>query len=121
MNKQPQEGFFILQKLIKGKWKSPLIQHLNSGNKRPKELLILCQGISAKVLNEQLKQLEQDGLVTRHVFPEAIPIKVEYSLTSYGSSFIPTLIQLCELGEQHAQKNQFPLKNITYGKEDHHS
>ena len=109
-----QEGFFILQNIIKGKWKSPLLQYLNAGNKRPKDLLQLCAGISTKVLNEQLKQLTQDGLITRLVYPNEIPIKVEYALTLYGQEFIPLLEQLCEFGVSHGKKFQLPIKEPDY-------
>ncbi|ALS00477.1 transcriptional regulator [Enterococcus silesiacus] len=118
MSKIPKEGFFLLQDVIKGKWKSSLLQHMNAGSKRPKDLLSLCHGISTKVLNEQLKQLKQDGLVERIVFPEEVPVKVEYSLTKYGKQFVPLLYQLCELGEAHAKRRDLPVKEIIYLEED---
>ena len=114
MSKIPQEGFFLLQDVIKGKWKSPILQYLNMGSKRPKELLDLCTGISTKVMNEQLTQLKKDGLIERIVFPEEVPVKVEYSLTDYGKQFIPLLHQLCELGEAHAKKHNLAIKETNY-------
>lgn len=97
-------GFDVIQNIISGKWKSIILYHLGYENKRTKDLLQICEGVSHKVLNEQLKQLQMDGLINRTVFPEVIPIKVEYSLTSYGRSFLPLLKDMCDRGDIHFQK-----------------
>ena len=52
------------------------------------------------MLTKQLRQLEEDGLVTRKVYTQ-VPPKVEYSLTEMGKSLMPILDQLCEWGSEH--------------------
>ncbi len=68
---------------IRGKWKSVLICHLFRGEKRFLELQRITQGVSQKVLTEKLRELEDDGIVTKIVYPE-VPPKVEYLLTDKG-------------------------------------
>lgn len=69
--------------LIRGKWKAVLLCHLYNGPKRFLELQRITKGISQKVLNEKLKELESDELITKLVYAE-LPPKVEYSLTDKG-------------------------------------
>jgi len=73
-----------------GKWKCLLLWHLNEGVKRYKELERIVPGVSQKMLTQQLKELEKDGLVIRTVYPE-IPPRVEYKLTPLGESAFPIL------------------------------
>jgi len=68
---------------IRGKWKAVLLCHLYDEPKRFLELQRMTNGISQKVLNEKLKELENDELVCKKVYAE-IPPKVEYSLTDKG-------------------------------------
>lgn len=69
--------------LIRGKWKAVLLCHLYNEPKRFLELQRRTKGISQKVLNEKLKELENDELITKLVYAE-VPPKVEYSLTDKG-------------------------------------
>ncbi|WP_238885390.1 helix-turn-helix domain-containing protein [Clostridium sp. YIM B02551] len=69
--------------LIRGKWKAVLLCHLYNGPRRFLELQRITNGISQKVLNEKLKELENDGLIDKEVYAE-IPPKVEYFLTTKG-------------------------------------
>ena len=75
---------------IKGKRKGTIILHLFQGNKRYNELVKLLTDISERMLTKQLKELEEDGLIKRTVFPE-VPPKVEYSLTEMGKEIHPIL------------------------------
>ncbi|UZW13795.1 helix-turn-helix domain-containing protein [Clostridium pasteurianum] len=68
---------------IRGKWKAVLLCHLYDEPKRFLELQRITNGISQKVLNEKLKELENDELLTKTIYPE-IPPKVEYNLTDKG-------------------------------------
>lgn len=76
--------------LIRGKWKSVILCHLNEGPKRFLELQRMTCGISQKVLNERLKQLEDDGLVFKTTYPE-VPPRVEFELTEMGKEIFPAL------------------------------
>ncbi|MDP4146455.1 MAG: helix-turn-helix domain-containing protein [Bacillota bacterium] len=69
--------------LIRGKWKAVLLCHLYRGPKRFLELQRMTEGISQKVLNEKLKELENDKLIGKEIYAE-IPPKVEYFLTDKG-------------------------------------
>ena len=76
--------------VVKGKRKATIILHLSQGNKRYSELVKLIDDISERMLTRQLKELEEDGLINRTVFPE-VPPRVEYSLTDMGREIHPTL------------------------------
>lgn len=71
--------------LIGGKWKTIILYSLLSNTKRFGEIAVRIPNISRKVLTEQLKELENDGLVLREQYKE-IPPRVEYSLTDLGKS-----------------------------------
>lgn len=76
--------------LIRGKWKAVIICHLNEGPKRFLELQRITCGISQKVLNEKLTELEKDSLITKKTYPE-VPPRVEYKLTEKGKKLFPAL------------------------------
>lgn len=62
-------------------------------------------GITQKMLTQQLRELEDDGVIQRKVFNQ-VPPKVEYSLTDYGCSLNPVLESLCSWGESYLEKNK---------------
>lgn len=68
---------------IRGKWKAVLLCHLYDEPKRFLELQRITKGISQKVLNEKLKELENEDLINKEIYPE-VPPKVEYYLTEKG-------------------------------------
>lgn len=76
--------------LIKGKWKSVILWHLDKGPKRFLQLQRITSGVSQKVLNEKLKELEDSGLIYKTVYPQ-VPPKVEFNLTDKGKEIIPAL------------------------------
>lgn len=78
---------------VRGKWKALLLCHLYDGPKRFLELQRIVNGISQKVLNENLKELENDELVTKVIYAE-IPPKVEYYLTDKGKELTKILKEL---------------------------
>ncbi|SDS01800.1 transcriptional regulator, HxlR family [Polaribacter sp. KT25b] len=75
---------------IKGKRKCTIILHLFQGDKRYGELVKLLPDISERMMTKQLKELTEDGLITRTVFAE-VPPRVDYSLTALGKEIHPTL------------------------------
>lgn len=86
--------------LIGGKWKVAILWHLAPGVKRFSELKRQFDGITQKMLTQQLRELEADGLVHRKVYAE-VPPRVEYSLTETGNSLIPVLNMMCQWGKEY--------------------
>ncbi len=87
--------------VVGGKWKPLIIYSLKNGTLRFSQVQDeLMPHISQRMLTKQLRQLEEDGLVTRKVYPQ-VPPKVEYSLTENGKTIIPILDLLCDWGEEH--------------------
>lgn len=93
-------------KVIGGKWKPLILWYLHDGAKRFHELEKAVAGVTQKMLTQQLRQLEADGLILRKVYPE-VPPKVEYSLTEYGRTLEPVLQAMAQWGHEHEvrQKN----------------
>ena len=84
--------------LISSKWKVLIVRDLLAGTKRFGELQRSVGNVSQKVLTAQLREMEEDGLVDRKVYPE-VPPRVEYSLTELGRSLEPVLSALWTWGE----------------------
>ena len=83
--------------VIGGRWKVLIIRELFPGVKRFGELHRALQGITQKMLTQQLREMEQDGLVHRQVYLQ-VPPKVEYSLTPLGETLKPILNSMHEWG-----------------------
>lgn len=94
-------GINIFMDIAGGKWKCLILYFLSQKIVRTKEFYEFIPGITQKVLTDQLKQLEKDGLVSRKVYQE-LPPKVEYSLTELGESFVPVLKTMCAWGDTYA-------------------
>lgn len=92
-------------KVIGGKWKPLLLWNLSQATRRFSELQRLMEGITQKMLTQQLRELEDDGLISRKVYP-VVPPKVEYSLTEYGKTLQPVLNAMSKWGSNHFQKNK---------------
>jgi DNA-binding HxlR family transcriptional regulator len=75
---------------------------LKDAPKRYSELKRAIPQIAEKMLIQQLRELEKDGIVMRVSYPEIIP-KVEYSFTDYGRSLVPILKVLCQWGQEHVK------------------
>lgn len=86
--------------VIGGKWKMPILWTLSQKTHRVGELRRAIPDITEKVLAQQLRQLEADGLVWREEFPE-VPPRMEYSLTERGRTLIPVLNRVADWGAQH--------------------
>ncbi|WP_292626675.1 helix-turn-helix domain-containing protein [Mesorhizobium sp.] len=90
-------------KVISGRWKAVILYHLFDGPRRLSVLKTLVPVITQKVLIQQLREMEEHGLVRREIFAE-IPSRVEYSATRLGLSLEPILLALCEWGQHHADE-----------------
>lgn len=94
---------------IGGKWKLRIIVALMHGKGRFNELQRTIAGISSKVLASELKELELNGFVKRHVYAET-PIVIEYELTDYALTLQPVLKTLGEWGYMHRRKIRQSMK-----------
>ena len=87
-------------RMLEGRWKMVIIFHLfDCGKLRFSELERSIPGVSQKMLIQQLRELERDGIVTRTVHPQ-VPPKVEYELTDWGQAMCPALDALLEWAAQ---------------------
>jgi len=90
----------ITQNTVAGKWKLVIIWMLKDGPRRFNELLRAIPGIRQGYLTQQLRELEQDQLVHRQVYP-VVPPRVEYSLTEMGQKFLEVLDKMYEWGQAY--------------------
>ncbi|MBX3259936.1 MAG: helix-turn-helix transcriptional regulator [Labilithrix sp.] len=88
-------------KVIGGRWKVFVLYYLFDGPKRLSELRRRIPDVSQKVLVQQLREMEEHGIVHREVFAE-VPPRVVYSATKFGLSLRPILSALCAWGRRHA-------------------
>ena len=89
--------------LIGGKYKALILWHLSQGILRFSELRQVIKGATPKMLTQQLRELEANGLVHREVYP-VIPPKVEYSLTETGRSLMPVLVAMRDWGAVYLRR-----------------
>ncbi len=85
-----------------GKWKPLILYLLQEKTLRFSELQKQIDGITQKMLTQQLRELEADKIITRKVYPE-VPPRVEYSITKHGKSLIPILLTMEKWGRVHRQ------------------
>lgn len=89
--------------LIDGKWKSVVLYHLLDGTLRFNELRRQIPGVTQRMLTNQLRELEEDGLIERKVYAQ-VPPKVEYSLSPLGRSIEPILLALKDWGDTKIER-----------------
>jgi DNA-binding HxlR family transcriptional regulator len=89
--------------VIGGRWKVLILRELLYGTRRFNELHRSLQGITQKMLTQQLRELEEDGIVHREVYLQ-VPPKVEYSLTEIGKTLSPILDAMHEWGVKHLER-----------------
>lgn len=102
-NKLSCGGVEITLRVIGGKWKPLILYLLREGSLRYSQLQKSIEKITQKMLTQQLRQLELDGLISRKVYP-VVPPRVEYSLTLRGRSLLPLLKSMADWGRQHLAK-----------------
>jgi DNA-binding HxlR family transcriptional regulator len=95
-------GIDLTLAVVGGKWKASILWHLAHETMRFSDLQRQFSNTTRKMLTQQLRELEADGLVHREVYPQ-VPPKVEYSLTKKGTTIIPILNQMCEWARGYLQ------------------
>lgn len=100
-------GLDLIGEVLYGKWKIRLLWFINEGYKRPSELQRKIPDASRRVLNIQLKELEDHELVSKMIYP-VVPPKVEYSLTEFGKTLIPVIAALGNWADAHEEH----LRNV---------
>jgi DNA-binding HxlR family transcriptional regulator len=96
-------GLDLIGEVLYGKWKIRLLWFINEGHKRPSELQRKIPDASRRVLNVQLKEMEEHELVSKTIYP-VVPPKVEYTLTEFGKSLIPVVGALGQWADQHQDR-----------------
>ncbi|HSD54838.1 MAG TPA: helix-turn-helix domain-containing protein [Burkholderiales bacterium] len=94
--------------VIGGRWKILVICRLFEGKHRFNEMRRSIAGVSQRMLAQNLRELERDGVVERKVFPESPP-RVEYGLTPFGRTLEPVLDRLCEWGGAYQGRRVEPV------------
>lgn len=89
--------------IVGGKWTSLILFNLAAQPRRFGELRRLVTGISEKMLTQELRKMESDGIVNRTDFGE-VPPHVEYALTPFGKDLASVLAPLCEWGSRHMKR-----------------
>lgn len=99
-DKEYKCGIDVTLAVVGGKWKASILWHLAQQTMRFSDLQRQFAGTTRKMLTQQLRELEADGLVHREVYPQ-VPPKVEYSLTEKGRSIFPILDMMCNWARQY--------------------
>ncbi len=102
----------LTMSLMGSKWKSCILDELRHQSLRPSELHKLLPEAAPRVLDLQLKELVEDGLVSKTIFPE-LPPRSEYSITELGKTLIPIIDAMIDWGNKNTE-----LFEKKYGKKD---
>lgn len=89
--------------VIGGKWKPVIIYYLMDGKLRFGELRSCLPDVTQKMLTQQLRELERDGVLLRKIYPQ-VPPKVEYILSDFGKTLRPIMRELCKWGKVRESK-----------------
>lgn len=96
-------GLDLIGEVLYGKWKIRLLWFIDQGHLRPSELQRKIPDATRRVLNIQLKEMEEHELLTKVIYP-VVPPKVEYSLTDFGKSLIPVISVLGNWGDENEER-----------------
>ncbi|MBE9033293.1 helix-turn-helix transcriptional regulator [filamentous cyanobacterium LEGE 11480] len=114
MSTAPKDGTQFVQTtlgVLGGKWKILILWNIRDQPKRLSELKRLIPEISEKVLIQQLRDLEKDGIVNRRDYAE-VPPRVDYSFTAHGETLKPIFCELCNWGELHLKQLEMEDREI---------
>lgn len=95
-------GVEVALAVVGGKWKGLILWHLRLKTLRFSQLQRRLHAVTQKMLTQQLRELEGDGLIHRQVYAE-VPPRVEYSLSAEGRRIVPILESMCSWGENYLQ------------------
>ena len=102
----------LVQRVLSGKRKILILWYLSDGTLRFSEIKLRLPDVTQKMLTQQLRSLEEDGLISRTVYP-VVPPKVEYGLTELGKKTIPILQQMHHFGVELLQEPLYREKCIS--------
>ncbi|MCC9018723.1 MULTISPECIES: helix-turn-helix domain-containing protein [Flavobacterium] len=110
-------GIEITSEIIGGKWKPTLINLIHEGIIRPSDLQRAMPAASRRALNIQLNELQEHGIIEKKIYP-VLPLKVEYSLTEFGTSLLPITLAMEEWGNKYREhfRKLLELKKETTNK-----
>lgn len=114
-------GLDLVGEVLYGKWKIRILWFIHEGNLRPSELQRKIPDVTRRVLNVQLKELEEHEMVHKKIFP-VMPPRVEYSLTDFGRTLIPLISAIGLWGDEHQEQlRRVILKQtiLSSGEADH--
>ena len=94
--------------VIGGKYKALIVYELMGGTRRENEIQRAVPQATPRMLSKQLKELEEDGVINRVLYP-VVPPKTEYSLTEFGSTLVPIVDALCKWGERYFELAGVPV------------
>jgi len=103
-------GLDLIGEVLYGKWKMRLLWFINEGHLRPSELQRKIPDATRRVLNIQLKELEEHELISKKIYA-VVPPKVEYRLTDFGKSLVPVISTLGNWGDTHQERLQKVILN----------
>lgn len=93
----------VTMKVLFGKWKPCLLESIHGGIRRPSELHRSIPGSTLRVLNQQLKELEELNIVYKKVYTE-LPPRVEYYLTDWGKRLLPVIDSMSKWGDAYSER-----------------
>ena len=100
-------GLTMTKEVLGGKWKTSLIYAISEGILRPSDLQRAIPGSTKRVLNQQLKELEEFHILNKKIYHQ-LPPKVEYTLTELGETVLPIIKMMNQWGEH----NRIPLETM---------
>lgn len=103
-------GLDLIGEVLYGKWKIRLLWFINEGHQRPSKLQRKIPDATRRVLNIQLKELEDHELITKKIYP-VLSTKVEYSLTDFGRTLIPVISVLGNWGDKNEERLRTVIVN----------
>lgn len=93
-------GLHLTKEVLYGKWKASLLYAISMDIKRPSDILRAMPDATKRVLNIQLKELEDHGVISKKIYHQ-LPPKVEYSLTPLGESLMPVVDAMSRWGDEN--------------------